>query len=67
MNGEGTQYDYYKAGNAVTKTKGGSSAAWHLRSPSREQKTSFCTVGKAGGIGTTGFSIALSVAFAFCF
>ena len=65
--GEGTQYDYYKAGNSKVKKWNGSAAYWWERSPRDSKSTSFCVVlinGNAGG-GSAG--AARGVAFGFCF
>ena len=70
--GEGTQYDYYKAGNSKGKKYNGSAHSWWERSPYGGDSTEFCTVNvnSSNGIGNTGYFIASStdgVAFAFCF
>lgn len=70
--GEGTQYDYYKAGNSKGKKYNGSAHSWWERSPYGGDSTEFCTVNvsSSSGIGSTGYFIASStdgVAFAFCF
>ena len=65
--GEGTQYDYYKAGNSKVKNLNGSASSWWERSPYAKNSTYFCTVNSDGGAyrGSAGF--ARSVAFGFCF
>ena len=65
--GEGTQYDYYKAGNSKVKKQNGSAAAWWDRSPRASSFTAFCLVGSGGGEGTIGASYYRGVAFGFCF
>ena len=65
--GEGTQYDYYKAGNSKVKNKNGSAAYWWERSPSASNSTAFCLVYSNGGAGDSGASTARGVAFGFCF
>lgn len=65
--GEGTQYDYYKAGNSKVKKLNGSAATWWDRSPYDGNSGSFCLVGSRGRTGTIGASNARGVAFAFCF
>lgn len=65
--GEGTQYDYYKAGNSKVKKQNGSAADWWERSPSDFKSTSFCLVGNDGIANTYGASYAAGVAFGFCF
>ena len=65
--GEGTQYDYYKAGNSKVKNRNGSAAHWWERSPDASNSAYFCMVlseGYADG-GNAGF--ATGVAFGFCF
>ena len=64
--GEGTQYDYYKAGNSkVKKLNGGACSGWE-RSPDGSDSTRFCFV-SGGGAGCSGASVARGVAFGFCF
>ena len=65
--GEGTQYDYYKAGNSKVKNWNGSATNWWERSPYASGSTGFClVVGYGDAInGSAGF--ALGVAFGFCF
>ena len=65
--GEGTQYDYYKAGNSKVKKRNGSSAFWWERSPSASNSAIFCIVYSTGVASTYRASIAYGVAFAFCF
>ena len=67
MSGEGTQYDYYKAGNSKVKKLNGSAVIWWNRSPRASSSTAFCLVGSSGGEGTIGASYDRGVAFAFCF
>ena len=67
MSGEGTQYDYYKAGNSKVKKLNGSAVAWWDRSPRASSSAAFCLVGSGGGDGTIGASYDRGVAFAFCF
>ena len=65
--GEGTQYDYYKAGNSKVKKQNGSAAAWWERSPYSTDSTVFCSV-NSGGNASYGFpSYLYGVAFGFCF
>lgn len=65
--GEGTQYDYYKAGNSKVKKYDGSEYIWWERSPERTEPTRFCVVngGGYGSFNTAG--MAFGVAFGFCF
>ena len=64
--GEGTQYDYYKAGNSKVKNRNGSAEAWWLRSPVASNSKYFCLV-LNGGSNISSASIARGVAFGFCF
>ena len=65
--GEGTQYDYYKAGNSKVKKRSGSAALWWERSPNAGDSTRFCLVSSSGSAGCNGASAAFGVAFGFCF
>ena len=65
--GEGTQYDYYKAGNSKVKKRSGSAAYWWERSPIASNSTSFCLVDSGGSAGNNYASGACGVAFGFCF
>ena len=65
--GEGTQYDYYKAGNSKVKKRNGSAALWWERSPGDRGSTYFCRVNRDGGAGVNSASYARGVAFGFCF
>lgn len=65
--GEGTQYDYYKAGNSQVKKQNGSAASWWERSPRASDSANFCVVGSNGGAGGGGARRAYGVAFGFCF
>ena len=65
--GEGTQYDYYKAGNSKVKKQNGSAAAWWERSPYASNSTIFCMVVNAGFEHNGYASAAYGVAFGFCF
>ena len=65
--GEGTQYDYYKAGNSKVKKINGSASRWWERSPNGSNSTSFCDVYSYGGDGYDYASTANGVAFGFCF
>ena len=65
--GEGTQYDYYKAGNSKVKNYNGSANTWWERSPYGSNSTHFCTVISYGSAGYNGASSAFGVAFGFCF
>ena len=65
--GEGTQYDYYKAGNSKVKNRNGSTAVWWERSPSASGSTFFCVVNRNGGAYFNGGGYVAGVAFGFCF
>ena len=65
--GEGTQYDYYKAGNSKVKKRNGSAAGWLERSPDASNATYFCRVNGDGNAGRGSASNARGVAFGFCF
>ena len=67
MSGEGTQYDYYKAGNSKVKNRNGSADSWWGRSPYGRNSLGFCLVSGAGNAVYTGASRVSSVAFGFCF
>lgn len=64
---EGTQYDYYKAGNSKVKNRNGSAAVWWERSPYASGSTYFCMVRGNGGANYDYASRAYGVAFGFCF
>lgn len=65
--GEGTQYDYYKAGNSKVKKRNGSAASWWERSPRASDSAYFCLVNGYGNASGSGASSAIGVAFGFCF
>lgn len=65
--GEGTQYDYYKAGNSKVKKFNGSADYWWERSPSGSSSTVFCNVNSYGYADCDIASNAYGVAFGFCF
>ena len=67
--GEGTQYEYYAAGNTTVKKKAGAPAtatAWWLRSPYINSNRSFCLVGSAGRQSNDNAAVEHGVAIAFC-
>lgn len=66
-NGEGTQYDYYKAGNSKVKKRSGSAADWWERSPGASSSTRFCMVHFNGTLDSGLASDAAGVAFGLCF
>ena len=65
--GEGTQYDYYKAGNSKVKKYNGSARYWWERSPYGSNLTGFCIVYGNGSASYGNASKAYGVAFGFCF
>lgn len=65
--GEGTQYDYYKAGNSKVKKQNGSASVWWERSPDAGFSATFCIVNKNGNANYGYASSAHDVAFGFCF
>ena len=66
--GEGTQYDYYKAGNSKVKKFNGSAYLWWERSPSGNDYTNFCRVNSKGNFSYNYANDANNgVAFGFCF
>lgn len=65
--GEGTQYDYYKAGNSTVKKRNGSADFWWERSPSGSDSAYFCAVNSRGAASYLNASNEYSVAFGFCF
>ena len=65
--GEGTQYDYYKAGNSKAKKWNGYAAYWWERSPHASNSAMFCLVYSRGDAANYLASTAYSVAFGFCF
>lgn len=67
--GEGTQYDYYKAGNSKIKNLNGAASYWWCRSP-YSGINGFCAVTYEGAVGSSldGYPTnTAGVAFAFCF
>ena len=65
--GEGTQYDYYKAGNSTVKKRNGSANSWWERSPYDKDSMDFCAVYGSGKTSYSSASTARGVAFGFCF
>ena len=67
--GEGTQYDYYKAGNSAVKHFNGKIHNWWERSPyyADTDAKRFCMVSGRGTAGYDSAVYASGVAFAFCF
>ena len=65
--GEGTQYDYYKAGNSKVKNRSGGAGTWWERSPRSSNSTAFCRVNSNGDATAGSASGSYGVAFGFCF
>ena len=65
--GEGTQYDYYKAGNSKVKKRNGSADHWWERSPQESNSARFCMVTSDGYEYYEFAGLARGVAFGFCF
>ena len=65
--GEGTQYDYYKAGNSKVKNRNGSAGFWWERSPHGGSGIYFCYVYSTGSANYSVAGAARGVAFGFCF
>lgn len=65
--GEGTQYDYYKAGNSKVKNLSGSAAFWCERSPLSSGSAYFCGVNIDENAYWNGASVLYGVPFCFCF
>ena len=65
--GEGSQYDYYSAGNSKVKNRSGSSSPWWDRSPNGDDTARFCYVFNNGAAFVGTASTFIGVAFAFCF
>lgn len=65
--GEGTQYDYYKAGNSKIKNADSLKNGWWNRSPIASNIISFCRVNSQGYVSYYSADTSCGVAFAFCF
>lgn len=63
---EGTQYEYYQAGNSKVKNRNGSAYNWWERSPYSNDSTAFCYVYR-GGAANAYASSSIGVPFCFCF
>lgn len=64
--GEGTQYDYYKAGNSKIKSLNNNASIWWERSPYNDI-SEFCYTDTDGTPYRGSASVSHGVAFAFCF
>lgn len=65
--GEGTQYDYYKAGNSKVKKFNGSATDWGERSPKDSDSEKFCLVNFTGNADADYARYEVGVSFGFCF
>lgn len=64
--GEGTQYEWYKAGNSRIKKVNGSAYDWWERSPYSGGSDFFCAVNSSGGAGRYYAGLSRGVSFGFC-
>ena len=64
--GEGSQYEWYKAGNSKIKYRNGSANYWWGRSPNSGGTTYFCLVASSGNASHGGASSSNGVSFGFC-
>lgn len=64
--GEGTQYEWYKAGNTKVKKVNGSASDWWERSPYSGNTYYFCGVDSNGNASNNYASISYGVSFGFC-
>lgn len=67
LSGEGTQYDYYKAGNSTVKNFNGSAYDWWERSPTANSTRYYCNVKSTGSSVNSSANVTHGVAFGFCF
>ena len=67
FSGEGTQYEYYQAGNSKVKNRNGSAYNWWERSPYSIGSFSFCYVAITGTANITTARSSYGVPFCFCF
>ena len=65
--GEGTQYDYYKAGKSPVKNFNGNAYDWWERSPTADSTRYYCNVKSTGSAVNTTANVTRGVAFGFCF
>lgn len=66
FSGEGSQYDWYKAGNTRVKKVDGGARNWWERSPYSGNTNSFCIVYNNGESGNNYAGSGYGVSFAFC-
>ena len=64
--GEGTQYEWYKAGNSRIKKVNGSASYWWERSPYSGNTNIFCGVGSSGSANNYNAYASGGVSFGFC-
>lgn len=64
--GEGTQYEWYKAGNSRIKKVNGSAYYWWERSPLSGNTNYFCYVDGSGSAADSGAGNSYGVSFGFC-
>ena len=64
--GEGTQYEWYKAGNSRIKKVNGSADGWWERSPDSGNTCYFCSVYSSGSASSYGAGASYGVSFGFC-
>lgn len=64
--GEGTQYEWYKAGNSRIKKVNGSANDWWERSPNSGGTGYFCYVGSSGSANNNAANDGRGVSFGFC-
>lgn len=64
--GEGSQYDWYKAGNTKVKKVNGSAGNWWERSPRSGSTSNFCYVDGSGNANYGDASYSIGVSFGFC-
>lgn len=64
--GEGTQYEWYKAGNSRIKKVNGSASYWWERSPYSGSTDSFCIVDSSGNATSSSAYHSRGVSFGFC-
>ena len=64
--GEGTQYEWYKAGNSRIKKVNGSADIWWERSPYSGDTYSVCYVNSSGNASSSNANSSYGVSFGFC-
>ena len=64
--GEGTQYEWYKAGNSRIKKVNGSASGWWERSPHSGNTARFCIVDSSGDANVNSADVSRGVSFGFC-